>query len=210
MVTFAYSGTSVLTSPTMTGSANGMTFTLITGSVQSTVASAGMVCGAFVSNQLVPGSPVAMTVTISPGGSVTGMHLVVLGVSGMTNVGTAAVRTGQTATALNAAAATPTVTMPAAALTTNPVIAWASNLTGTTTTLTPPTSFTERYDNGYATPTTGHEVSTRDSGHTSATVTAGSTMSQGTFHAMELDASVPATAASQLIIRRPLLGLITR
>lgn len=199
-VVFCHSGSSTALTPTMTGSANGMTFTRV--EVGATTVSAGMITGLFLSDQLVPGSPVAMTVTITHGFTSTGNHLVVLGVSGMTQLGTAAKRQSANTGTTHVAGATPAVTMGAAALTTNPVIAWGANLTGTTTTLTPPASFTERYDNFYSTPTQGFEVASRDSGHTSATVTAGSTMTGGIYSAAELDASV-ASAEWPIIVQPP-------
>lgn len=97
----------------------------------------------------------------------------------------------QTGKDSGAAGGTPAATAAAACLTSNAVSASVGNSTNPAG-LTPPGSFTERYDGGYNTPTTGLEAATRDSGHTSATVTWGST-SASTWGALfvELDASAP-------------------
>ena len=86
----------------------------------------------------------------------------------MLAAGTAVVR--QQAANNQAAAATPTLTFGAAFLTGNVVIAACFNATNPAT-LTAPTSFTERADVGYATPTRGGEGVTRNSGHTSSSIT---------------------------------------
>lgn len=182
---------------TLTASANGLTFTQVA-SRNDPAISAGVGLWLFVANEPVPASPSAMTVTVDFGGDpASGCHIVVSAVSGMTRTGTAAVR--QWGGSTNGAGGTPAVTLAAACLTTNAVIAFAINLTNSTTTLTPPASFVERYDAGYATPTTGCEVASRDSAHTSATVTAGSTMSAGLYVVAELDV----TPALPILVQPP-------
>jgi hypothetical protein len=177
-----------------TASANGMTFSQAV-QIDNPSISAGVGLWLFVSNQVVPASPVAMTVTVTyTGDAATGSHIVVLGASGMSKVGTAAVRQTTLGSGANhTAGATPAVIFPANCLTTNPVIGMAINLTGTTSTVTPPGGFTERYDNFYSTPVTGCEVATRDSGHTANSLTWGSTMTGGLAVGVELDASAAAT-----------------
>lgn len=73
----------------------------------------------------------------------------------------------------NQAAATPAPALPAAANTNNPTIGAVFNATNPAT-MTAPTNWTERNDQGYATPTTGLETVSRDSGFTGTTVTWGS------------------------------------
>lgn len=171
----------------LTASANGITFTQGF-AINNPAVSAGVGIWVFIADQLVGGSPAAMTVTVNFGGdAASGCHIVVLGATGMSRAGSDAIR--QADGSQNPAATAPSVTLPAACLTSNPVIAAAINLTGSTSTLTPPSGFTERYDNFYNTPVTGTEVATRDSGHTSATVTGGSNMSAGLYAVVELDSS---------------------
>lgn len=121
--------------------------------------------------------------------SSTGGGLSVLRVSGMTRTGALALRSngGQSA---GTSGTTPAPVMNQAALTGNPVIFAVASGTNSTTTLTQPSGFTEAFDNGYATPTTGLEVAFVNSGVTSATITAGSTVASAFGSvAIELDTS---------------------
>jgi hypothetical protein len=194
------------TSPGVTGSANGITFVEVTAAaaVRASVDDVRL----FVAQQLVPASPASMTVTASPGGSASGMNGWVVSVAGLTRTGLAAVRGA--AGANNASGVTPTVTMAQAALTGNPVLAFAWNATNTSG-LTLPASFTSgSADVGYATPTRGGRYGFRNSGHTSDTVTWGATSATASANiATELDTSAAPTAGLT-IIRRPLNGLIGR
>lgn len=126
--------------------------------------------------------------------SSTGGGLTVISVSGMTLLGAAAVRSsgGQST---GTAATTPAPVLSLTPLTTNPVITALSNGTSPAT-ITPRTGYTEDTDLGYATPTTGLEVSHRASGETSATLTYGST-SATAFASIALELafnSAPTTA----------------
>jgi hypothetical protein len=130
---------------------------------------------------------VSHTLTMNVGGAGTGGGIIVIAISGMTRSGTGAVR--QAAKQDNVAAATPAPAFGVAALTGNLTIGAVFNATNPAT-MTTPGSWTERRDVGYATPATGLESVTRDSGFTGTTVTWGSA-SASAFCSMiiELDAS---------------------
>ena len=131
----------------------------------------------------------AMTVTFGcVSDSATGSVIEVYRISGMSRVGSMAVR--QVATSPNqASGGTPAVTFGQAVLTGNPTLGFVSNATSPAT-LTPPTSWTEGNDTGYSTPTTGMEVVSRASGFTGTTITWGSTSGSAfAAGAIELDTS---------------------
>lgn len=140
----------------------------------------------------------------SPGTS-SGGGLVVLKVTGMSRCGiTAAARrvsgTVQFGKQDNQSASTPAPALPAAALTGNAVIGAVFSATNSSSTQVPPSGWTERFDNGYNSPTTGLEVCSRDSGETGTTITwggaSGSAFCSGVF---ELDtSSTPVKALSAL------------
>lgn len=143
------------------------------------------------------GSATSTVFTASQGGS-SGGGLCVLRVSGMSIAGRSAVRRigvnsyntgGQSS---GTAATTPAPVMATAVLTTNPVIMAVCNGTNSTTTVAQRAGYTEHFDNGYNSPATGLEVSSRNSGETSTTLTmGGTTASVFASVAIELDASVP-------------------
>lgn len=160
---------------------------LVTGALRSGSASSAWI---FVRTSRVA-SAVAHAVTFTcAGDAATGCEMTCIGVQGMTRFGLRAVRNPAIASN-QGAAGTPAITFPAPVLSQNPVVAIVSAAANPPA-ITPPTSFTERSDIGGATPTRGIEVVTRDSGHTSATVTWGST-SAGAFCVVgvELNASPP-------------------
>lgn len=111
-------------------------------------------------------------------GTTSGGGLVVLKITGMKRCGitdaarkiSGAVQFGKQE---NQASGTPAPAFPAAADTANPVIGAVFCATNSTATQTPPSSWTERFDNGYNTPATGLEVCSRDSGETGTTITWG-------------------------------------
>lgn len=148
--------------------------------------------GVFVADALTVNTT-SRAVTIASGADPgAGSNIAVYTVSGMSNVGAAAVRQsgGQT----NQAAATPAPAFGVAALTTNPVLGCIYNGTNPAG-LTPPGSWTEsaRADTGYTTgQVSGIETCYRDSGETGTTITWGG--ASATLFAsviVELDASVP-------------------
>jgi hypothetical protein len=133
-----------------------------------------------------------LTVTFTPAGgpTSTGVNLSVLRVSGMTRTGSAAIR--QSAKQDNQTGTfTPAPTFSVAALTGNPTIGAVGNGTNPAT-LTAPASWTEVNDIGYAAPTNGLEVVSRDSGFTGTTVTWGSSSASAWGSIIiELDTSAP-------------------
>lgn len=138
----------------------------------------------FISKKLAANS--AMTVTFDGSGdTATGCVIQVASVSGMTLTGLQALR--QKLEVSNHAIGTPAPAFPGSCLTGNPtlgIIANATNPAG----MTPPTSWTENSDTGYATPTLGAEYVSRDSGFTGTTVTWGSSSSAYAAIIIELNA----------------------
>lgn len=147
---------------------------------------------AFVANSLVTsGQAVSQTVTFNPADVANGTNIFVAAVAGMTRVGIDAIL--QSAKQDNQAAGTPAPAFGASAQTGNPTLGVIGNATNPAG-LTPPTSWTEGGDIGYATPTTGGEYVYRNSGFTGTTITWGSA-SASAFGSIiiELDTSVPAS-----------------
>lgn len=144
----------------------------------------------FVAEQLSTGSSL-MTLTVDRAGldSASGAIVHIIRISGMSKAGTAAVR--QSGINFGANGTTPTITFSSAALTTNLMI--GSVTEGDTTKTTPPTNFTELSDvvtSGVSGGDMGMATSTRDSGHTSDTITWGATANAWRVTALELDTSV--------------------
>lgn len=188
LVVFAMVSDSLTAAPTCTGSANGMTFSRVGISGKPTATGDRVIC--FISDQLTPGSPVAMTVTVdvTAGDVGSGGIIGIEQVTGMTLTGLAAVRQSQGAN--GAGSTTPTIVFGSAVLTTNPTLVGMIATSGSGTTA--PTSFTSAYDRTYATPTESGKCVFRSSGHTSNTITWGSTATQHAEFGIELDASAAA------------------
>lgn len=146
------------------------TFTKITTALKATSADTLYL---FISNQPLATAG-ARTVTYGTAStSASGAVVTVYRLSGQSRFGASAAR--QSAVQSNqAAAATPAPAFGVAVLTGNPTLGVVGNATNVAT-MTPPTSWTEDSDNGYATPTTGQESVSRTSGFTGTTVTWGST-----------------------------------
>lgn len=141
----------------------------------------------FVSEALT--TAVSQTVTFScAGGAATGAIIEVASVSGMSRTGASAAL--QVITNSGGIGA-PSLTFAAACNTNNPTLVMVSNANNAAT-ITPPAGWTERSDIGFATPTTGAEYATRDSGFAGTLVTFGSSASAWTGIGIELDASVVA------------------
>lgn len=180
---------------TCTGSTNGLTSSSNWTRVDAFLnqASTGQ-CYLFLANKPIPASPASMTCTVNvTGANGTGAVVSVAQVAGMSKFGADAIRLVAGAQQLahreaQTSGTTLAGTMPAAAVTGNVVIGWMCNNQATGG-VTEPTSFAERGDAGYTLPTQGIEWATRDSGHTSATVTWG-TNSAGAWSniVFELDA----------------------
>lgn len=160
----AHSGNTSTAAPTDN---QGGTYSLINSAVKATSADT---MRAWVRNDFIRAA--SSTVFTHAPGTTTGGGLAVLKVTGMLRCGiTSAIL--QSAIQSNQAAATPAPVFASAALTANACIGAAFSATNPAT-LTPRTSWTERVDAGYSTPTSGLHVMSRDSGETGTTQTWGS------------------------------------
>src|SRR6478672_579168 len=152
----------------------------------------------FIRDNLV--SSAVSTIYTATQTSSTGGGLVVLRVTGMSKVGSAAVRSsgGQST---GTAATTPAPVLSLTPQGGNPIITAVANGTNSTTTVVQRTGYTEAFDNGYTTPATGLEVSYRSSGETSATITyGGTTASAFASVAIELDTSLDVSESENITI----------
>lgn len=180
--------TATALTPTCSASANGITFDSPVFESEWSASAHKFVI--FVAEQLVGASPSSMTVTVGglTGDAGSGCNISVFRVSGMSRVGAAAVRQVSTddpnGVGTGAAYA---LGFGAATLTGNPIILGLANNSNPAG-ITPPSSFTEAHDIGYATPSAGLETCYRTNG-TSSTYTFGSTSATvGVAGGIELDA----------------------
>lgn len=155
------------TAPTMSDSQSGA-WTLVD-VFRSQAATGGLRC--YVRNT--PVTATSMTVTMTGAGDAGG-GLAVLSVTGTNLYGSAAVRStgGQ---ADQAAGGTPAPVLSATPLASSAILIGLMNNTNGTANQTVRTGYTEHYDQGFNTPTTGIAVQSRNSGETSATLTFGGT-----------------------------------
>ena len=179
------------TAPTLTTNKAGETFTLVETTALGTSTSEIRL---YIANQLT--TAVARTITHAQTGVATGCYIQVLRVAGMTRFGLAAIR--QKAETLNAAVnARLTMTLPAAALTGNAVVASVIN-SGTAP--TPPTGWTAIGSVSRATPTVRSACWAINSGFTGTLVQNETTQNSPTTSsgvAFELDSSaLPITFTS--------------
>lgn len=191
-VVFVTATNTVLASPTLVDSVGGTYTRFITAT------KAGDRLYVFVGNQLAAAT--ARTVTFDcTADPATGCVIQVARVSGLTRTGVSAVL--QAASVDNQlAGGTPAVSFGLAVQTGNPTLGLVGNATNPAT-MTTPTSWTERNDTGYGSPTTGAEYVSRDSGFTGTTITWGSTSSSG-FAAIIVELDASAVAGGQPIARR--------
>jgi hypothetical protein len=177
--------------PTLTASANGITFTLVGTAVKNSSADT-LYC--YIADQFLPSTPSGMSFTFTCTGA-TGVVISVAIATGMTRSGTAAVK--QYAVASNVASGTaPAPTFSSSALTTNPtLIGILASVAGST----PPPGWIERVDANYGSPTTGGGYSSRDSGFIGTTITYEST-ANGLCCALslELDVTPPSGTSGTL------------
>lgn len=166
----------------------GGTYTLVATIVKAASADTMMV---WVCNRLTPAA-VLTSYSHAPGAS-TGGSVAAWEVTGMTRYGSSAIR--QSAKQDNQAAATPTPVFSVAALTANPVMGVVFNETNPAT-MTPRSSpaYTERGDGGYATPTTGVEGMSINSGETATSIAWGSA-SASAFCAVVVEFDISALAS---------------
>jgi hypothetical protein len=187
-IAFCVASVNTQTAPTMTDNNSG-TYSLITTAQKATSADTMSV---FVRNQFLANTT-STTLTCATGSNTAG-EIVVVAVTGMSQTGSNAIRQSNRQEN-QASGGTPAPAFSSAALTDNMTLGAIFNATNPAT-MTTPTNWTERQDVGQATPTTGLEVVTRDSGFTGTTVTWGST-SGSAFSSIivELDASVDPSAS---------------
>lgn len=172
--------------PTLTSSVGGKTFSLY--STTQYGSSSIHRLYVFVADQLASNTSQDVTFT-APNDTTTGTIIMVERVASITRTGSSAIK--QFAEDANqGAAATPDPSFASSALTGNPTIGFLCNTTVTAATVTPPTNWTEQADVGHATPDSGGEVVTRDSGFTGTQITWGSTFgSNGGAAILEIDTS---------------------
>lgn len=186
LVVFVSAAAEALAAPTLTASANGITFSR---SPRIAVkASSADRLYTFVANELVPSSPSAMTVTFDcTGDTANGAGIAVARVDGMARTGLSAIR--QSAFVSNIADTVAlTTTFATEPHTNNPVMqaVFVSNTAGTTA----PTGLTEQADWSFSVPNAGGGYSSVNSGFTSKTITLGTTSHSGACAvAIELDTS---------------------
>jgi hypothetical protein len=191
LVVFVFTAAAVATDGSVSlssGTPESLSFALVVSATRGTALDKVF---AFIGNQFVSASG-ARTLTFDCGDddTATGCMIIAARVSGMTLSGASAIR--QFAVQSDQPAGTPAPSFAAAALTGNPTIGFVGNATNPAG-LTPPTSWTELADVGFATPDRGSEYAHRDSGFTGQTITWGSASASGfCLIALELDASAGA------------------
>lgn len=185
---------STLAAPTLTASANGLTFER--SSVQAdTTGSSGGHLYVFAAEQKTPGSPSAMTVTFDcTGDAAAGCFIFVESVTSMfrfgAGAGEALLQVGKVDEVASGTA--PTVPFGSNVLTANPTI--FAHVGVVATGVTPPSGMTERADDAIATPAMGASIHTRDSGFTGSSITLGSAAGACCAIAIEIDTSNTTTS----------------
>lgn len=206
---FGYVAGTVEAAPTAAGSANGLTFTRIAADPHTLAANETFL---FLST-IVPGSPVSMTVTITlPTDPATSIICWVAEVTGCLAGGSAAIRspggTPQVGKALNLAANVAwDVSLPAAPLATNPILAFIGHAGGAVATapgVTPPTGFTEVEEPADQTAgVIGAEFAKADSGISSAgphSFTSSVARTRANIYLVEFDTTAGSAAASLILL----------
>ena len=193
IVVCCYGKTTVTNPPTCTGSANSLTFT----SVKSHLGDGSLSCGTiFIADQVTPGSPASMTITVDYGGdAAVGASVVVLESTGMSKTGATAALQVAGATDNLTASSTPTITFGAACQSGNPTIAFFGCNTNPAG-LTVPTGYTMDVDSGYSTPSVGNQVVHKNSSGSTTITWNGGTVSRGICLGVELDTSSSGSAFS--------------
>lgn len=192
LVVFASANGAAPAAGAMTASANGMTFTRV-GSTGAVNLSLGpYIVDVFISDQLVPSSPSAMTVTYTSVSTfTTGAWVVANSVSGMTRTGVTALL--QAATASSASAAAPALTFGSSALTGNPTM-YGFVSPDRFVAQTAATGWTEDYEDDIGAPSQKAYQAHRNSGFTGTTITHGTSNTGFAAIAIELDTSAPSSA----------------
>lgn len=187
VIVVAHTGSTASVAPTDDN--NSGTYTLINTAVKATSADTMQM---WVRNKRIEAA--SSTVFTHAPGTTSGGGLGVFKITGMARDGSStaarqsAIQSNQTSTST-----APAPVLGSAALTTNPLIGAVFNATSAAT-MTPRASpaWTERFDVGYSSPTTGLEVMTIDSGETATTITwGGNSASAWCSMVVELDISSP-------------------
>lgn len=198
LVVIVHASGSVAAAPTCAASANGITFTRVGTLIQTLSSNHSAV---FIADQLLPASPVSMTVTFAcTSDAATGAFIAVAGVGGMTKVGAAAVK--QTGFAANIASSKAwTANFAAAPDTNNPIIGFIGHAGGAA--VTPPTGFTEQAEpTDQSAPALGFEYCSASSDQTATSYTWTSSLgspsgnTRANIGLIELDASGSSTVPS--------------
>lgn len=180
----AHTGNTSTTAPTDNNAGGGGTYTIVNTAVKATSADTMKV---WVRNNLIT-SATSTVFTHAPGAS-TGGGLVVIDCQGGDKAGSAAI-VKSAIQSNQAAGGTPAPVFASAVNTQNAVIGAVFNASNPAA-LTPRTNFTELFDSGYNTPTTGLEVMSDNSGETGTTMTWGGTSASAYASVVvELEASV--------------------
>jgi hypothetical protein len=184
---------SVAAAPTLTASANGITFSLCPTTAIKNVSADTVYC--FVANQLTPASPAAMTVTFACTADAATACVIIGGeASGMSRLGLAAIKQAKDVDNVLAGTAPATV-FATAALTTSIILFGQSSTVGTARTAPTTPVMTKNGETFTATPTGGAFVGSANSGFTGTTITSGNA-SNGACCALsvELDTTSASTA----------------
>lgn len=188
-----HTGYTAATAPTDNNAGGGGTYTNVTSALKATSADR---LDIWVRSALIT-SATSTTFTHNAAAS-TGGGILVFKVTGMSRAGSSAIKSSGSQ-ANQATSTTPAPVLSATPLTGNPVISAVFNATNPAGT-TIPSSFTDRSNTGYATPTTGIRGVSRDSGQTNATITWGGTSASAfSSVAVELDTSALQTLVVDLM-----------
>jgi len=197
LIVTAHTGNTAATAPTDDNPDGRGTYTQVNTCVK---ASSVDTMKLWVRNGLI-GSASSTTFSIAPG-TTTGGGIGVFAVSGLARTGANAVR--QSAVQSNqASSGTPTPVLGQAALTGNVLIGAVFNATNAAT-MTPrgTPAWSERFDVGYATPTTGLETMTINSGETGTSIAWGGT-SASAFCSLVAELDCSAEAEQPMLVMQP-------
>lgn len=194
IIVTAHTGNTSATAPTDNNTSSPGTYTQITACACVKAASVDQM-RFWIRNNIIRNA--SSTVFTHAPGTSTGGGLAVIKVTGLARTGSNAALQGAKQDN-QAAAGTPTPVLGAAANTNNVLIGAVFNATNPAT-MTARASWTERNDNGYATPTSGLETMTRDSGETATSIAWGGT-SASAFCAAVLELDCSAEKAPEIIL----------
>src|SRR5947207_4648450 len=160
----------------------------------------------WIRNTLIQGTASPAPTFLTQPGASTGGGICVIAIQGMLRAGVAAIRSVggvlQVAQQNNQAAGTPAPVLPAAPLSTNPIIGATMDATNGSANCVPRAGYSELFDQGYNTPTTGIEVMAIDSGESSATITwGGATPSRSALRSLDLTPPIPTSSSRSRFLR---------